>query len=125
MELEELDEILDEGNQPRLSEGDEDEDEDVVFAQAERKEEREEDGGTVKMPLYSQVGKYIVEQAQRPTVVVGAVAGVSLVGFTWRARLTRLKPTDTEYALSVCLGVTRQASVGAVIAGPLGAAAGK
>ena len=88
MELEELDEILDEGNQPRLSE--EDEDEDVVVAQAEKEEEKEEEG-TRKVPLYSQVGKYIVEQAQRPTVVVGAVAGVSLGDLASRASLTRFK----------------------------------
>uniref|UniRef100_A0A7S3CAR0 Uncharacterized protein n=1 Tax=Chloropicon roscoffensis TaxID=1461544 RepID=A0A7S3CAR0_9CHLO len=105
VELEELEQILDEGNQPRLSErGDEDEDPEGgtgsnPTASSSSQSEGSPSPAEPRSPRFyaqvhnsvSGVGKYIVEQAQRPTVVVGAVAG---------------------------------ASVGAVIAGPLGAAAG-
>lgn len=94
MELEELEQILDEGNQPRLSErGDEDEDPEGgtgsnPTASSSSQSEGSPSPAEPRSPRFyaqvhnsvSGVGKYIVEQAQRPTVVVGAVAGVRAFG---------------------------------------------
>ena len=94
VELEELEQILDEENQPRLSDDDKKEKEDAGATS-----EGGTPASTPPSSVYAQVqsgvsgvSKFIVEQAQRPTVVVGAVAG---------------------------------AGVGAIVAGPLGAAAGQ
>uniref|UniRef100_A0A7S3C8S7 Uncharacterized protein n=1 Tax=Chloropicon roscoffensis TaxID=1461544 RepID=A0A7S3C8S7_9CHLO len=94
VELEELEQILDEGNQPRLSErGDEDEDPEGgtgsnPTASSSSQSEGSPSPAEPRSPRFyaqvhnsvSGVGKYIVEQAQRPTVVVGAVAGVRAFG---------------------------------------------
>ena len=141
VELEELEQILDEGNQPRLSErGDEDEDSEggtgsIPTASSSSQSEGSPSPAEPRSPRFyaqvhnsvSGVGKYIVEQAQRPTVVVGAVAGVRAFGapaalcIALDLTLTRSVPLRS----SVHLPSTPQASVGAVIAGPLGAAAGE